>query len=77
MGGHNKEKIVFERNIFNGFFSFFDCQFEEEIVVRENVFSKNSDLLVIEEKGFDNSFDKGYTVEDNVGKFDLLQLSDK
>lgn len=34
MGGHNITNFVLERNLFNGFFSFFDCQFEGDVIVK-------------------------------------------
>lgn len=74
MGGHNKKDIIIEQNIFKGFFSFFDCCFEKEIVIRNNIFTGNSDLLLQENKGFDNIFENGYIVENNIGRLDMLRL---
>lgn len=68
MGGHNKKEIIIEQNIFEGFFSFFDCCFEKEIVIRNNIFAGNCDLLLQENKGFDNIFENGYIVENNIGR---------
>ena len=68
MGGHNKKEIIIEQNIFEGFFSFFDCCFEKEIVIRNNIFAGNCDLLLQENKGFDNIF------ENNIGRLDMLRL---
>lgn len=74
MGGHNAADFVLERNIFNGFFSFFDCQFEGDVVVKDNIFKRGSDLLLKENKGFDNLFEQQLIVENNVGCLDMFPI---
>lgn len=44
-GGHNKKPIVFENCKFLGFVDFEDCCFEAELVMKDVIFSKNSNLL--------------------------------
>lgn len=72
MGGHNKEEVRFESNIFNGFFSFFDCQFDAKLIVKNNVFIHGTDLFTKENKGFDNLFEHGFIVEGNIGELDVF-----
>ncbi|MBC5642792.1 hypothetical protein H8S77_07820 [Parabacteroides sp. BX2] len=72
MGGHNITDFVLERNLFNGFFSFFDCQFEGNVIVKDNIFKKGSDLLLKEDKGFDNLFERQLIIENNIGHLDMF-----
>lgn len=72
MGGHNVADFILERNIFNGFFSFFDCQFEGNVIIKDNIFKKGSDLFLNENKGFDNSFERELVVENNIGRLDMF-----
>ncbi|NDV80282.1 hypothetical protein [Dysgonomonas sp. 511] len=67
MGGHNKEIISFERNIFCGFFHFLDCHFENKVIFRDNIFEEGSNLLGNRGKGFQNTFTNGIIVENNIG----------
>lgn len=55
-------------------FSFFDCHFEGGVLVKDNIFFKNSDLLAKEYMGFDNIFANGIIIENNVGRLDVLNL---
>ena len=71
MGGHNAKPIVIEGNIFTGFFNFFDCQFENVIELKSNVFEKGTNLLGNKGEGFENFFATGYLVENNVGAIDV------
>lgn len=71
MGGHNVENFILENNIFNGFFGFFDCQFKGDVMIRNNVFKKGSDLLYKENKGFDNLFEGQLIIENNIGRLDV------
>lgn len=73
MGGHNNNEIIFLGNVFNGFFGFFDCHFNECIILKNNIFVKNSDLLVKENNGFDNIFLKGVVLENNIGRLDVFK----
>ncbi len=72
MGGHNKKEIEFSGNIFKGFFSFFDCHFEAKLIIKDNLFVSGSDLFTKENKGFDNTFENGFSVENNIGKLDVF-----
>lgn len=71
MGGHNIEDFILENNIFNGFFGFFDCQFKGDVMIRNNIFKKGSDLLYKENKGFDNLFEGQLIIENNIGRLDV------
>ncbi len=74
MGGHNESPIIFEGNVFSGFFNFFDCQFENVIELKNNVFVKGSNLLGNKNEGFHNTFDNGIIQENNVGGIGLEGL---
>ncbi|HVI48130.1 MAG TPA: hypothetical protein VM802_24900 [Chitinophaga sp.] len=71
MGGHNVNPIVIEGNVFTGFLNFFDCQFENCIELKNNVFEKGTNLLGNKGEGFENSFANGWVVENNVGNIDI------
>ena len=75
MGGHNKEVFELNGNIFNGFFSFFDCQFDAEVRIENNIFMQGSDLLYKEQKGFDNSFNNGLILTNNLGRLDMMECT--
>lgn len=72
MGGHNKKTIEISDNIFVDFVSFFDCQFEAPLIVKNNIFSKGTDLFYKENQGFDNDFQEGVIAEGNIGKLDVI-----
>ncbi len=72
MGGHNNEEMVISDNIFYGFFSFFDCIFEKQLIVKNNIFKKGTDLLARENKGFDNCFNGGVILTDNIGPLNVM-----
>lgn len=74
MGGHNANPIVMEGNVFIGFFNFFDCQFENRIELKNNVFVKGTNLLGNKGEGFENNFAEGWLIEDNVGKIDINEV---
>jgi len=74
MGGHNKEPINILGNIFSGFVNFFDCHFENEIVVQKNIFLKGTNLLGNNDEGFKNIFESGIILKDNMGDLDLNGL---
>lgn len=73
MGGHNEGDFILEGNIFNGFFNFFDCQFEGNVIVKDNIFRKSSDILARENKGFDNLFERQLVIEGNIGQLDVFK----
>ena len=70
MGGHNRKPMLFEGNVFSGFFNFFDCQFEDVVELRNNIFIKGTNLLGNRGEGYENSFSKGFVVENNLGIVD-------
>ena len=72
MGGHNSDEMIISHNIFNGFFSFFDCIFEKKLIVKNNIFKKGTDLLTRENKGFDNCFNGGVILTDNIGPLNVM-----
>lgn len=71
MGGHNKDAIFIENNIFHDFFDFFDCHFENMVVVKNNIFLKGSTLLGNKGKGYENIFRDGIILENNIGNISL------
>jgi hypothetical protein len=71
MGGHNVKPIVIEGNVFGGFFNFFDCQFENIIELKDNIFLKGTNLLGNRGEGFENSFAAGWLVENNLGNLNV------
>jgi hypothetical protein len=44
-GGHNKQPIRIEKNIFHGFVNFFDCIYENTVTIIDNEFKHGSNLL--------------------------------
>lgn len=74
MGGHNANPIIIEGNVFTSFFNFFDCQFENRIELKNNVFIKGTNLLGNKGKGFENSFIKGWIAENNAGNIDVNEV---
>ena len=71
MGGHNNDVMVISDNIFHVFFDFFDCHFENQLNVENNVFMKGTDLILRENKGFDNYFHGGLVLSSNIGKLNV------
>ena len=74
MGGHNSKPLVTKGNIFTGFVNFFDCQFEDVIEIKNNVFEKGTNLLGNKGEGFENTFVNGRLVENNVGNVDVNEV---
>lgn len=74
MGGHNSKPILIEGNVFLELFSFFDCQFEELIEIKNNIFKKGTNILGNKGEGFENSFDNGYLIENNIGQLDVDEV---
>jgi len=71
MGGHNKKPILIEGNTFNEFVNFFDCQFEDVIEIKNNIFVKGTNFLGNRDEGFENTFIKGWIEKNNLGDVDL------
>lgn len=69
MWGHNSQPIIVENNIFQDTFVFFDCQFEDDLVVRNNLFLKDCTLW-----NTTNVFDKKVIVEQNMGRMDIMRI---
>ena len=67
MGGHNNSPIIIESNIFESFFNFFDCHFEEKVIIRNNIFQKGTNLLGNVGTGFQNLFNNEIINENNLG----------
>lgn len=74
MGGHNIAPIIIESCVFSDFFNFFDCQFENIIELKNNIFKKGTNLLGNKGEGFENRFATGWVVENNVGKVDVNEV---
>jgi hypothetical protein len=74
MGGHNSKPIILEGNVFTEFFNFFDCQFENTIELKNNIFVKGTNLLGNKGEGFENSFVEGWLVENNIGNIDINEV---
>jgi hypothetical protein len=74
MGGHNINPIVVDGNVFSGFFNFFDCQFENVVELKNNVFKKGTNFLGNKGEGFENRFANGWVVENNVGNIDINEV---
>lgn len=51
---------------------FFDCIFEKQLIVKNNIFKKGTDLLTRENKGFDNCFNGGVILTDNIGPLNVM-----
>jgi hypothetical protein len=74
MGGHNNKPIILEGNIFKDFFNFFDCQFENTIELKDNIFLKGTNLLGNRGEGFENSFAEGWFVDNNLGDVSMDEV---
>lgn len=71
MGGHNKAPILIERNVFHGFFNFFDCHFIDTVEVCHNIFLEGASLLGNIDTGYSNLFDSDYIIDGNIGRLDI------
>ena len=71
MGGHNAEPIIVLGNIFSEFVNFFDCQFDNDLEIRNNIFLKGSNLLGNLDEGFKNTFERNIILENNLGFLNL------
>lgn len=69
-GGHNLKGnlVTFNNNHFFGFVNFFDCWYNGEIVVKNNVFEKGTNIL---SKNLCVSFDIPIIIHDNLGELDI------
>lgn len=71
MGGHNGAPIIIDGNIFLDFFNFFDCQFDNIVEFKNNILIKGTNFIGNKGEGFENKFQKGYIIENNIGILDL------
>jgi len=71
MGGHNNSPIRIENNIFEGFFNFFDCHFDDKLILSNNIFQKGTNLLGNIGEGYQNIFDMGIINEGNIGSLNM------
>ena len=67
MGGHNLFPIEIKQNIFEDFLGFFDCHFDEVIILSNNIFQKGSNLLGNIGEGYQNMFNSGVVIDNNMG----------
>ena len=68
MGGHNKKPVRITDSIFESMFVFFDCVFESDIIINNNIFREGSTLY-----NGTNYFDISPNTENNVGVLDIMQ----
>ena len=71
-GGHNKigNMVIINDNDFQDFVNFFDCWFEEEVIVSGNRFCKGTNLLGAP-KGIPVTFEKIPMIKNNQGRLDF------
>lgn len=67
-GGHNKSPIIIENCVFNRFVSFEDCYFENEIILKNVVFSQGTNLLGNKNTPVRVGFDKVPVLENVTGE---------
>jgi hypothetical protein len=70
--GHNlKKPILFCENIFNEKLNFFDCWFNEKLILQNNILLKGSNLLGNTDKSWQVRLDSGYIISGNSGILNL------
>jgi hypothetical protein len=71
-GGHNKtgNAIIITNNDFKDFVNFFDCWYENEVVLSKNKFHKGTNLLG-KPHNIAVTFDTQAIIKDNIGQLDL------
>lgn len=67
MGGHNKCPIIIQNNIFCKLFVFFDCIFDDRLIVKNNIFKQGSTVF-----NKTNTFGLEPFISDNIGPMDLI-----
>jgi hypothetical protein len=70
-GGHNKEDVIIENNVFACRLYFFDTKFENTFIFRNNIILAGTDLLGNKDKGYRTELGNNYTVEKNIGDLEL------
>jgi hypothetical protein len=77
-GGHNKtgNPVIITNNDFKDFVNFFDCWYENEVIICNNKFHKGTNLFG---KPFNIpvTFDKEPIIKDNYGQLDLDNEGEK
>lgn len=70
-GGHNKpvNPIVITDSIFFDFVNFFDCWFQSDVIIKNNVFQKGTNLLG-KPNGMTVTFEVNPIIENNKGQID-------
>jgi hypothetical protein len=72
MGGHNELPIIIKGNLFRNIFIFFDCQFTDDIIIKNNIFLKGNTLMG---KAMNNIFIKNIELEKNIGDMQINQIN--
>ncbi len=77
-GGHNKagNPVVISNNDFKYFVNFFDCWYENEVIISNNKFHKGTNLLG-RVHNIPVTFDIEPIIKDNVGQLDLNNEGEK
>jgi hypothetical protein len=77
-GGHNKigNPVIINTNDFKGFVNFFDCWYENEVIIRNNKFRKGTNLLG-KPHHIPVTFDIEAIIKDNIGELDLDHEGEK
>ena len=66
-GGHNKEAIIIENNVFTCFVDFLDAHFDGRFIFRNNILLAGSNLLGNKKFPFATLFNAGIVEENNIG----------
>ncbi len=71
-GGHNKtgHPVIIKNTNFKEFVNFFDCWYENEVIISNNKFQKGTNLLG-QPNNIPVTFDKEVIIKDNTGQLDL------
>ncbi len=69
-GGHNKEEVIIENNVFNCFADFFDEYFIAKFIMKNNVFNDGTNLLAYKGASYEVMFKEGCEIENNIGRLD-------
>ncbi len=77
-GGHNKtgNPVIITNNDFKGFVNFFDCWYENEVIISNNIFHKGTNLLG-KPHNIPVTFDIEAIIKDNDGQLNLDNEEEK